>query len=70
MSLNNKPYIIRSTLIDSNPVELKHNPFMINPDKFTGSCNALSPKICAPSKTKNINSKAFNMVTNKNEVKQ
>ena len=42
---------------------------MINLDKFTGSCNVLSPKICVPSKTKNINGKAFNMVTNKNEVK-
>ena len=38
-------------------------------DKYTGSCNVLSPKVCVPKETKDINIKAFNMITNKNEAK-
>ena len=38
-------------------------------DKYTGSCNVLSPKVCVPEKTKDINNKAFNMMANKNEAK-
>ena len=41
-------------------------------DKFSGSCNFSndsSMKICVPSKTKDINLKAFNMITNRNEGK-
>ena len=40
---------------------------MISLDKCTGSCNILSSKICVPKK--NVNVKAFNMITNKNEAK-
>ena len=57
--------------IDSNLVELKHYPFMINLDKCNGSCNSvndLSMRICVSSKTKDINVKIFDMVTNRNEV--
>ena len=50
--LNGEPCMGRSTLIDKNPVELKYYPFMINLNKCTGSCNVLSPKICAPKETK------------------
>ena len=42
---------------------------MISLDKCTGSCNVLSPKLCVPKETKDINAKAFNMTTNKNEAK-
>ena len=42
---------------------------MVSLDKCNGSCNVLSTKICVPKKTKDINVKAFNMITNKNEVK-
>ena len=69
-SLNHEPYIIRATLIDLNPVELKYYSFIISIDKCTGSFNALSPKICVPKETKNINVKSFNMITNQNEAKR
>ena len=36
--------MVRPTLIDLNPVELKYYPFMISLDKCPGSCNVLSPK--------------------------
>ena len=61
--------MVRPTLADMNPVELKYYPFMISLNKCTGSCNVLSPKIFVPKETKDINIKAFNMITNKNEVK-
>ena len=61
--------MVRPTLIDLIPVELKYYPFTISLDKCGGICNVLSPKICVPKETKNIDVKAFNMITNKNEAK-
>ena len=51
-------------LIDLNPVQLKHYPFMITLDKCNGSCNALSTKMCVPKETKDLNVK-----TNKHRAK-
>ena len=62
--------MIRPTLIDLNPVELKYHPFMISLDQCNGSCNVLSPKICVPKETKYINVKASNMITIKMKLKQ
>ena len=42
---------------------------MISLNKCTGSCNVLSPKMCVPKETKDINVKAFNMIANKDEAK-
>ena len=50
--LNDEPCIVRPILIDLNHVELKYYPFMISLDKYDGSCNVLSPKICYPKKQK------------------
>ena len=61
--------MVRPTLIDMNPVELKYYPFMISINKCTGSCNVLSPKISVPKEAKDINVKDFNMITNKNKAK-
>ena len=68
-SSNDDPCMVTPTLIDMNPVEHKY-PFVITLDKRSGSCNALSPKICVTKKTKGIYIKAFHMITNKNEAKQ
>ena len=51
--LNDKQCMVRSTLIDLNPIELKYYPFMIRLDECNGSCNVLSPKICVPKKNNN-----------------
>ena len=59
----------RRTLIDMNLVELKYIPFMISFRKCAGSCNDLSSKTNVPKETKDINVKAFNMITNKYEAK-
>ena len=52
-----------------NPVELKYYPFKISLDKYSESYCVLSPKICVPKETKDMNVKAFNTITNKNEAK-
>ena len=67
--LNDESCMVRPTLIDINPVELKCYPLMISLNKCTGSCYVLSPKICVPKEIKNINVKAFNMITNKDKAK-
>ena len=61
--------MVRPTLINMNPVELKYYPFMISLNICTECCNVLSPKICAPKETKDINVKALNMITTKDEAK-
>ena len=61
-------YWVVVALIDLNLIELKYYPFMISLDTCNGSCNVISPKICVPRKKKNINVKAFNRMTNKDEA--
>ena len=41
---------------------------MVSLNKCTRSCNVLSPKICVPKETKDMNAKTFNILTNKNEA--
>ena len=60
------------SLLLLNTVELKYYPFMIILDKCSGRCNSiddLSTKIYVSSKTKDVNVKAFNIITNGNEAK-
>ena len=64
MSLKDNPCIIKPALIDLNPV-----------DKCRGSCKCLViksiwPKVFVPKEAKNINVKAFDVITNKNEAKK
>ena len=66
--LNYEQSMVRHTLIHINPVELKYYSFMISLRKCTGSCNILSPRISVPKETKDINIKAFNMITNKSNM--
>ena len=61
--------MVRPIFTDMDAVELKYYPLMIILSKCTGKCNVLSPKICVPKKTKDINVKGFNMITNKIEAK-
>ena len=67
--LNDEPCMVRPTPIDMNPYELKYYSFMIRLNKCAGSCNVLSSKICVPKGAKDINVKANNMITNKDEAK-
>ena len=67
--LSYEPYMVKPTLVNMNPNELKHYPFMISLNKCTGSYNVLSPKICVPKEAKDINVKAHNMIKNKDEAR-
>ena len=58
---NDEPCMVSPTLIDLNAVELKCYPFMISLDEYSGSYNVLSPNICVPKETKDMNVKVFNM---------
>ena len=69
MFLNDEPSMVRPTLININPVELKYYPFVIGIDKHTGSYYVFSPKICLPKETKDICIKTVNMITKKDETK-
>ena len=44
VSLNHELYIIRPTLINLNPVDLKYYPFMISLDECSGIFNIFSQK--------------------------
>ena len=52
VSINDEQYMVRPTLADLNFVDLRYYPFMVSLDKFSRSCNILSPKICVPKKQK------------------
>ena len=67
--LNDEPCMVRPTLIDLNPVELRYYPFVISLNKCTGGCSVLSPKIYFPKETKDINVKVSNTIKNQNEAK-
>ena len=54
--------MVRPSVTDLNPAELKYYPFIVSLDKCSGSCNVLSPKICVLKKTKDINVEVFNMI--------
>ena len=66
---NDEQCMVRPTLIDMNFAEVKYYPFMVSLNKCTGSFHVLSPKICVPKETKDINVKSFDMIANKNEAK-
>ena len=67
--VNDEPCMVTATVIDINPVELKCYPFVVSLNKCTGTCNVLSPKACVPKGTRDVNVKAFNMITDKDEAK-
>ena len=66
--LNDESCMVRPTLIDINPDELKYYPFMISFNKCTESCNVYSQKYMFQKKQR-TNIKTFNMITNKDEAK-
>ena len=46
--LNDEPFMIRSTIIDLNPVDLRYYPFMNSLNKCTGNSNVCySKNVCS-----------------------
>ena len=63
--LNYETIMVRPTLIDLNPAELKNHPVRITFDKCTKIFNVL----CFLKETKDVNVTKFHMITNRNEAK-
>ena len=62
--------MVRPTVNDLSPVELKYYPFIISLDKWNESCNVLSPKIYVPKETKDINVKvSHNKIRSRMQLK-
>ena len=62
--------MVRPTVNDLSPVELKYYPFIISLDKCNESCNVLSPKIYVPKETKDINVKvSHNKIRSRMQLK-
>ena len=74
VSLSDEKCKIYPTLTNLHPneysQELHYYPFAVKFDKCIGSCdtlNDLSNRVCVPNKTENLNTHAFNMITEKNK---
>ena len=63
---------IRSEIIDINSNEPTFYPYSIKVNKCSDSCNNINDpysKLCIPVVVKNINAKAFNLMSKTNETK-
>ena len=52
LSLKDEPSMVRPTLIDWNPIELKYYRFMISLDICNECCTVIPPKLCVLKKQK------------------
>ena len=53
--------------------ELRYYPFVVNLDRYAGSCNTLhdlSSRVCVPNETEDLNLHVFNMITGINKSKK
>ena len=72
VSMNNQECKIRSEIIDVNINESIFYPYGIKINKCKGSCNTINvqyAKICVPDTIKNINVKAFDLISRTNETR-
>ena len=76
LTIQNQKCMTQPTLINLHPNEctqcLYYYPFVINLDRYVGSCNTLndlSNKVCVPKKAQDLNSSIFNMLTGINDCK-
>ena len=72
VSMNNQGCKTRSKIISTNNNEPLFYPFSIKVNKFSGSCNNINDpyaKLCVPDVVKNINVKAFNLISFNNQAK-
>ena len=63
--------MVRPTLIDLNPDELRYYPFIIILESCDGSCNTVEDpfRIYVPNKKKDVNLKVFNKIKGINDSK-
>ena len=72
ISMNNQECKVRPQIVNVNSDEPVFYPFSIKTSKCSGSCNNISnpyAKICVPDVVKNLNFKAFNLMSKTNETR-
>ena len=72
VSMNNQECKIKSEIIKFNTNEPMFYPYSITINKCKGSCNTVNDpyaKLCVPDTIKNINVKAFNLMSRNNETR-
>ena len=72
VSLKNQECKTRPKIINVNSNDPVFYPYSIKVNKYSGSCNNISDpyaKLCVPDIVKNMNVKAFNLLTRINETR-
>ena len=73
VSMNNQQCKIKSKIINTNNNEPVFYAFSIRVNKWSGSCNNINDlyaRLCVPDVVKNMNLKAFNLISWSNQSKQ
>ena len=71
--MKNRESKVRSEIININSNNAMFYPFSIKINKCSGNCNNINDpyaRICVPDVIKNLNVKAFNLLTRTNETRQ
>ena len=71
ISMNNQECKVRPQIVNVNSDEPVFYPFSIKTSKCSGSCNNISnpyAKMCVSDVAKNLNAKAFNLMSKTNET--
>ena len=71
--MNNQECKLRPQIANVNSDEPVFFPFSIKTSKCSGSCNNINDphaKLCIPDVVKNLNIKAFNLISRPNETRQ
>ena len=69
VSMNNQEFKIRAEIININSNEPLFYPYSIFVNKRSGNCNNINnpyAKLCVPDVVKNMNTKAFNLMSRTN----
>ena len=70
--MNNQECKLRPQIANANSDETVFFPFSIKTSKCSGSCNNINDphaKLCIPDVVKNLNIKAFNLISRPNETR-
>ena len=70
--MNNQACKVKPEIANVNSSELVFYPFSIKTSKCSGSCNNINDpyaKICVPDVVKDLNVKAFNLISRTNETR-
>ena len=72
VSISNQECKVRPEIININSKEHIFYPYSIRTSKCSGSCNNINDpyaKLCIPDAIKNLNAKAFNLISQTNETR-